>query len=176
MAIERDVPGTIAMHWKNPTPSARCQPTSSTPPSSWDGSHRSSAIIATPPTPKAIAIVAGANSFALIASWNRRPKTIAGSVVRNSQNRPRQPANPAQVRKSARRAKRRRYSTSTASIAPDWITTSKLSWNAQPSQSFARTRCPVEETGRYSVSPSTTPISAAISHVVNSCMRSSVRS
>ena len=127
MAIERDVPGIIAMHWKNPMPSARFQPSASTPPSSCDGSQRSNAIIAAPPTPSATAIVAGENSRALIASWNRKPNTTAGRVVRNSQHSPRNPAKPAADPKSASRRNRRRYSTSTASMAPDWITTAKLS-------------------------------------------------
>ena len=170
VAIEREVPGTMARHWKKPTPRARFQPIASTPPSSCEGRNRSSAIIATPPTPRATAIVAGENSLALIASWNRNPNTTAGKVVRNSQNSPRNPANPAGIRKSASRRNRRRYSTSTASMAPDWITTSKLSWNEASSHFSARTRCPVEEIGRYSVIPSTTPISAAIQFVAKGVM------
>ena len=53
-------------------------------------------------------------------------------------------------------------------MAPDWITTSKLSWNEVPSHFSAKMRCPVDEIGRYSVIPSTTPISAAIQFVEKS--------
>ena len=46
-----------------------------------------------------------------------------------------------------------------ARIAPGWMATlnnAHLS-ASKPSNSVARMRCPVDETGRYSVSPSTTP-------------------
>src|SRR3954470_24267347 len=50
-------------------------------------------------------------------------------------------------------------------MAPDWITTSKvfmISSLVRPSSELARMRCPVDETGRNSVRPSTMPMTAAL--------------
>src|SRR5258706_5641650 len=57
------------------------------------------------------------------------------------------------------RANRARYSQQTARIAPSWITMSKtLPFSSfSPRRSETRMRCPVEEIGRNSVRPSTTP-------------------
>jgi pimeloyl-ACP methyl ester carboxylesterase len=62
------------------------------------------------------------------------------------------------------RSRRSRYSQITASMAPLWIAISKtlaaspVKFSSEP----ARIRCPVDEIGRNSVSPSTTPMTAAL--------------
>ena len=58
----------------------------------------------------------------------------------------------------------RQYWTTTARIAPSWITTLNTAQVAAsyPNTSEARIRCPVEETGRNSVSPSSMPSRMAV--------------
>ncbi len=54
---------------------------------------------------------------------------------------------------------RSKYSSTTAKMAPNWIRTVKVSHTGPltPRSFSARSRCAVEETGRNSVRPSTTP-------------------
>ena len=68
------------------------------------------------------------------------------------------------------RARRSRYCQITANIAPVWIAISKtLAVSPVKSSSEpARIRWPVDEIGRNSVSPSTTPMMAAFSSRIGS--------
>ena len=65
----------------------------------------------------------------------------------------------------------------TAKIAPVWIAMSNtLAFSpSKPSSEPARIRWPVLETGRNSVSPSTTPITAALIHSAKSKRAPGVR-
>src|SRR5262249_4442257 len=54
-------------------------------------------------------------------------------------------------------------------MAPSWMAISKLFWNSvcsRPKSRLARIKCPVEEIGRNSVKPSTTPRMMACSRVM----------
>src|SRR5262249_526246 len=67
-------------------------------------------------------------------------------------------------RSAARPRRRDRYSHTTASTAPSWMKTSKTSarFPVMPNQVVARIKCPVDDTGRNSVSPSMIPSTKAM--------------
>ena len=112
-----------------------------------------------PPTIRAIATTMGLSSSALMYLWASTPTMAAGrkaTVTAAAKriatgSRHRTPRIVAQILA--------RYSTQTARIAPSWITISKTlpggPWKC--SNSPARMRWPVEETGRNSVMPSMRP-------------------
>src|SRR3954451_751424 len=63
-----------------------------------------------------------------------------------------------------------------ARIAPSWMMTLNAAhfWALKPRSSVARIRCPVEETGRNSVTPSTMPRMMAITRIGTSVGRRQV--
>ena len=104
----------------------------------------------------------GAKSFALIAFAKTRPSTAAG---RNAMKRFATKRCAARSLKTPRATSKSltRYSQHTARIAPAWITISKsFAFSpVYPRSEPATIRCPVDETGRNSVRPSTMPRIAA---------------
>src|SRR5262245_42306539 len=63
----------------------------------------------------------------------------------------------------------RQSSRTTEAMAPSWMAISKRYWNSicsSPKRRLARIKCPVEEIGRNSVKPSTTPRMIACSSVM----------
>src|SRR5919197_3573997 len=102
-----------------------------------------------PPMINASATGTGRKRYCLMKPPNKSPSTAAGMKATS-----RFLHSFGSMRKN-----RARYSHTTASIAPVWITTSKTLSRSPlaPSRSLTRMRCPVLEIGRNSVIPSTTP-------------------
>ena len=116
------------------------------------------------PAMNASATGIGWNRCALMALANSRPRIAAGrnATKRFMTNRRAR----ASFGRSATTPKSfARYSQTMASSAPVWITISKtLPFSVlNESKSPARIRWPVDDTGRNSVSPSTTPMTSALS-------------
>ncbi len=161
----RLVPGTMARHCTRPTFSASSGPMSST---LWMRTavcwRRSAHRMTKPPRMKVLATTTGVNRCSLMALPNSRPSSTAG----------RKPISTFSVKRCAWRwlgsatsvsRMRCQYTRMTAKMAPVWMAMSKTLAlaSSKPSSEPARIRWPVDEIGRNSVSPSTTPMTAALS-------------
>ncbi|OQC06353.1 MAG: hypothetical protein BWX79_02107 [Alphaproteobacteria bacterium ADurb.Bin100] len=116
-----------------------------------------------PPMMKVLATTTGVNRCALIALPNSSPRMTAGMKAISTLT----------VKRCACRLVGRativswiffQYTMITARMAPVWIAMSKtLAFSSsKPNSAPARIRWPVDEIGRNSVKPSTTPITAAL--------------
>src|ERR1017187_9219044 len=125
-----------------------------------------------PPTMNASATGTGWHNCALIAFPNARPSTASGTKAM-ARLRAKRCASRFEPRPEITAASLTRYSQHTARIAPHWITISNslpLS-SLKSSRSPARMRWPVLDTGRNSVSPSTTPSISALMRMTRSMGR-----
>src|SRR5574343_453682 len=158
VAPEREVPGINANAWAIPSLKASTTDISSTVCTRMTCWRRSAHRITNAPRMKVVATAIGLNRLALIALPKARPRMASG---RKATNRLRMNLRAAgsDVAPWATLSSRSRYSQTTARMAPNWITIS----NNLPrsslkfSKSPARIKCPVDEMGSNSVSPSTIP-------------------
>ena len=116
-----------------------------------------------PPTMKALATTVGLNRCALMALPKSSPSTTAGTKAMSTFSVKRR-ARGSEPRPAAVSRSRCQYTRITARMAPVWMAMSKtLAFSPVKSSSeAARIRWPVDEIGRNSVSPSTTPMIAAL--------------
>ncbi len=133
--------------------------TPETPPASLVLASFSTTRIANPPMISAQATTTAFSSSMSIWSPNARPSTTAG---KNAINRLRVKATADGshvIRPLSTCMNVRQYKTTIARIAPGWMAmlNTAQACASKPGNSVARMRCPVEETGRNSVRPSTIP-------------------
>ena len=122
-----------------------------------------------PPTMKAAATVGALNRLSLSALPNAMPSAASGmKAIAMFSSRRRASGSLVEFDRTVPIFARNSHMT--ARIAPDWMTISnslpRSSWKS--SRLAARIRCPVLETGRNSVRPSTTPRMAAFSNSTGS--------
>ena len=129
---------------------------------------RSATSITTPPATRATATTRGSNRTDRIVSWRATPITPAGMLVRSMLRRKAHDAGSRRVPDTTSR-NLEKNSTRTARIAPLWMATSKTRPGGRSSRrrSTARIRCPVEDTGRNSVKPSSAPSRIATRKVIS---------
>ena len=160
VAPDRETPGIMARHCTSPINAEVRKGTPDTPaPVAGGRAQRSIANIATPPIINVQHTNTALPSIISITSPKASPRTTAGknatARLRTKWIAPRSsPNNPLATSQNVRQ-----YSTTMARIAAGWIAmlnTSHSDWS-KPSSSVARIKCPVEDTGRYSVIPSTMP-------------------
>ncbi len=180
--IEREVPGHMAMHCAKPMRSAICHvtdvmglPTGFLPASFWSFCDLSMAIISHAPTKSAPTTGHGPKRWSLICLWNIRPSTAAGMKAMKRLMRRRSPSGFFPREPCIIWRTRLRYKPRTATMAPAWMMMLKESTASfcaaeafRPSHWETRMRCPVEDTGRYSVNPSTMPRMRACHQVMAS--------
>src|SRR5438445_4744654 len=122
------------------------------------GRQRSIARMATPPAISAAITTEGVNRCAVIQWCVSSPTSAAGRNATSSARTSRRDSAPARPSFTTRH-NRSRYSQTTARMAPSWMMISKAAARGptNPSAWPARIRWPVDETGRNSVAPSTSP-------------------
>src|SRR2546425_1697373 len=122
------------------------------------GRQRSIARMGTPPTINAGIPTGGVNRCAVIQWCVSSPTSAAGRNATSSARTRRRDSAAARPSFTTRH-NRSRYSQTTARMAPSWMMISKAAARGptKPSAWPARIRWPVDETGRNSVAPSTSP-------------------
>lgn len=170
VAPEREVPGIMERHWINPIKNAVLNPKFFIDDIFGTNGFLSTAKIIKPPIRSVIATIQGLNNVFSMRPANKAPKIIAGSmpmiVLYQMLN----------VSLFLSRSFVNGQSfflkyTKTARIAPSCITISNSKVNSLLNDInwFARIRCPVEEIGKNSVNPSTSPniIALSVSKIIN---------
>ncbi|EEL57100.1 Undecaprenyl-diphosphatase [Bacillus cereus Rock4-2] len=156
---ERENPGQSAKHWNIPIVNACLYVISSNVLAVLGFENFSATIIKIPPATKLMTTGPGPNKTFLIALWNNTPSTPAGIIpiiICNKFNDGPSFTFPIPTNDH----NRFQNTTTTAKIDPNWITTSKtfaLS-SSNPIKCPVKIICPVDDTGRNSVNPSTAPM------------------
>ena len=164
VAPERLTPGIIATHCTSPTPSAWRAGSWPIPVAGPGRAVRSIARMANPPSTSAAQTTSGLPSSTSMYLLAASPITTEGRKARSRLRRKARLSGSSRSTPIPTAQNVRQYCTTTARIAPSWMTTLNTFQvsESKPNSSVARIRCPVEETGRNSVSPSTMPSRTAV--------------